>query len=214
MPDLEARVVRTIGDPDIRFREDPVRILRAVKFAARCDLTIEPETYRRMMEHRLEIAKCAQARVSEEFYRLLRAGAAKRSMELLLETELLEILAPELVRGLKGDADADEAALRRARLLGLPGRARSLVGACARCRRRTRCCWRCWCCRALRDALDPDSNGVRDIGQLVGAGRSRRRSTGCGRRAATASSRARSCSRSATSCPSKSGAPEAAAAVA
>src|SRR6478736_2532735 len=39
--DLEARVVRTIGDPDIRFREDPVRILRAVKFAARCDLTIE-----------------------------------------------------------------------------------------------------------------------------------------------------------------------------
>jgi poly(A) polymerase len=73
-PDLEARVVRTIGDPDIRFREDPVRILRAVKFAARCDLTIEPETYRRMMEHRQEIAKCAQARVSEEFYRLLRAG--------------------------------------------------------------------------------------------------------------------------------------------
>ena len=76
-------MVRTIGDPDIRFREDPIRILRAVKFAARCDLTIEPETYRRMMEHRDEIAKCAQARVSEEFYRLLRAGAAKRSMELL-----------------------------------------------------------------------------------------------------------------------------------
>ena len=76
IPDLEARVVRTIGDPDIRFREDPIRILRAVKFAARCDLTIEPETYRRMMEHSGEIAKCAQARVSEEFYRLLRAGAA------------------------------------------------------------------------------------------------------------------------------------------
>ena len=76
MADLEARVVRTIGDPDIRFREDPIRILRAVKFAARCDLTIEPETYRRMMEHRQEITKCAQARVSEEFYRLLRAGAA------------------------------------------------------------------------------------------------------------------------------------------
>ena len=105
MPDLEARVVRTIGDPDIRFREDPIRILRAVKFAARCDLTIEPETYRRMMEHRQEIAKCAQARVSEEFYRLLRAGAAKRSMELLLETELLDILAPEMARGLKGEPD-------------------------------------------------------------------------------------------------------------
>src|SRR4030095_11336289 len=108
MVDLEARLVRTIGDPDIRFREDPVRILRAVKFAARCDLTIEPETYRRMMEHSGEIAKCAQARVSEEFYRLLRAGAAKRSMELLLETRLLDVLTPEIVRGLKADGDSED----------------------------------------------------------------------------------------------------------
>jgi poly(A) polymerase len=166
-PDLEARVVRTIGDPDIRFREDPVRILRAVKFAARCDLTIEPETYRFMMEHRLEIAKCAQARVSEEFYRLLRAGAAKRSMELLLETELLEILAPELVRGLKPDADAsEEAALHRARFWGylaaldrssavrpVPPSNALLLAVLVLPR--------------LRDALDPDSNGVRDIGQMV-----------------------------------------------
>src|SRR5215468_1051863 len=101
LADLEARVVRTIGDPDIRFREDPIRILRAVKFAARCDLTIEPETYRRMMEHRGDIAKCAQARVSEEFYRLLRAGAAKRSMEILVETELLDVLVPELATALR-----------------------------------------------------------------------------------------------------------------
>src|SRR5262245_2711825 len=167
-PDLEARVVRTIGDPAIRFREVPVRILRAVKFAARCDLTIEPETYRRMMEHRLEIAKCAQARVSEEFYRLLRAGAAKRSMELLLETELLELLAPELVRGLKGgDGDGEDAALTRARFWGylaaldrsaavrpVPPSNALLLAVLVLPR--------------LRDALDPDSNGVRDIGQLVG----------------------------------------------
>jgi poly(A) polymerase len=105
MADLEARLVRTIGDPDIRFREDPVRILRAVKFAARCDLTIEPDTYRRMMEHSGEIAKCAQARISEEFYRLLRAGAAKRSMELLLETRLLEVLVPELASALRDDSE-------------------------------------------------------------------------------------------------------------
>jgi poly(A) polymerase len=104
MADLETRLVRTIGDPDIRFREDPVRILRAVKFAARCDLTIETETYRRMMEHSNEIAKCAQARVSEEFYRLLRAGAAKRSMELLLQTRLLDVLVPELAAALRHEA--------------------------------------------------------------------------------------------------------------
>jgi poly(A) polymerase len=166
IPDLEARVVRTIGDPDIRFREDPVRILRAVKFAARCDLTIEPETYRRMMEHRLEIAKCAQARVSEEFYRLLRAGAAKRSMELLLETELLQILAPELVKGLKADGDTEEAVLHRARFWGylaaldkssalrpVPPSNALLLAVLVLPR--------------LRDALDPDTNTVLDRGQLV-----------------------------------------------
>jgi poly(A) polymerase len=108
LPDLEARLVRTIGDPDIRFREDPVRILRAVKFAARCDLTIEGETYRRMMEHKAELAKCAQARVTEEFYRLLRAGAARRSFELLVETGLLEFLLPEMAQAWKVGEDDPE----------------------------------------------------------------------------------------------------------
>ncbi|MDX2023987.1 MAG: polynucleotide adenylyltransferase PcnB [Deltaproteobacteria bacterium] len=96
MADIEARLVRTIGDPDIRFREDPIRILRAVKFAARCELSIEPETLRRMVEHAQEISKCAQARVSEEFFRLLRAGAAHRSTELLVELNLLPVLMPAL----------------------------------------------------------------------------------------------------------------------
>jgi poly(A) polymerase len=113
--DLEARLVRTIGDPDIRFREDPIRILRAVKFAARCDLTIESETYRRMMEHKGEIAKCAQARVSEEFFRLLRAGAARRSFELLLGTGLLEVLAPDLARALREEPTDEAGRIRLAR---------------------------------------------------------------------------------------------------
>jgi poly(A) polymerase len=108
LPDLEARLVRTIGDPDIRFREDPVRILRAVKFAARCDLSIEPETYRLMMEHKAELAKCAQARVTEEFYRLLRAGAARRSFELLVETGLLEFLLPEMAQAWRNESGDPE----------------------------------------------------------------------------------------------------------
>jgi poly(A) polymerase len=108
LPDLEARLVRTIGDPDVRFREDPVRILRAVKFSARCDLTIEPETFRFMMEHKAELAKCAQARVTEEFYRLLRAGAARRSFELLMETGLLEFLLPELAQAWRKEEEDPE----------------------------------------------------------------------------------------------------------
>ena len=166
MADLEARLVRTIGDPDIRLREDPVRILRAIKFAARCDLSIESETYRRMMEHRQEITKCAQARVSEEFYRLLRAGAARRSMELLLGTELLDILVPELARGLRGDAPDDESTVRRSRLWGY-------LGALDRqsSRRPTApsnaLILAVLTLPPLRDVLDPDSTGVRDVGPVV-----------------------------------------------
>lgn len=169
MADLEARVVRTIGDPDIRFREDPIRILRAVKFAARCDLTIEAETYRRMMEHRHEISKCAQARVSEEFYRLLRGGAARRSMELLAATELLDFLSPEIAAVLKGEPEDDAARLRRARLL-------AYLGALDRSTNRrpvppsNSLLLAVLMLPPLRDALDPDSNAVRDVGHLVSLG--------------------------------------------
>jgi poly(A) polymerase len=110
LADIEAKVVRTIGDPDVRFREDPIRILRAVKFAARCGLTIEPETYRHAMGHASEITKCAHARVSEEFFRLLRAGAARPSMELLIEMKLLGVLLPALNQWLGLGAGTETAA--------------------------------------------------------------------------------------------------------
>src|SRR5690606_3405313 len=77
LEDLEARLVRTIGDPDIRFQEDPVRMLRAVKFAARLGFEIEPETFAALVRHRGEVMKCAPPRVLEEFYRLLRGGASR-----------------------------------------------------------------------------------------------------------------------------------------
>ena len=96
LDDLKARVIRTIGDPDIRFREDPVRMLRAVKFAARLDFEIEPRTYEALRRHRGELVKCAPARLLEEFYRLLRGRAAQRSMRLLLRTGLAAILSPQL----------------------------------------------------------------------------------------------------------------------
>jgi len=96
LADLERRVVHTIGDPDIRFREDPVRMLRAVKFAARLDFEIEPTTLAALIRHRAEIAKCAQPRVLEELYRLLRGGAAHRSMALLIETGVASGLSPQL----------------------------------------------------------------------------------------------------------------------
>ncbi len=96
LDDLGQRHLRTIGDPNLRFREDPVRMLRAVKFAARLGFDIEDETYRAMITHHAEIQKSPAPRVLEEIYRLLRGGAASESMVLLRETGLLALLLPEV----------------------------------------------------------------------------------------------------------------------
>jgi poly(A) polymerase len=103
LPDLDAKLVRTIGDPEIRFQEDPVRMLRAIKFAARLDFGFEEETYRALLRWRGEISKCAPPRLLEEVHRLLRGGASRRSFELMVETGVLAVLSPYLAGLLEGD---------------------------------------------------------------------------------------------------------------
>jgi len=103
LADLDAKLIRTIGDPDIRFQEDPVRILRAVKFAARLDFGFEPATWRALLRWRGEISKCAPPRLLEEVHRLMRGGAARRSFELLVETGVLAVLSPYLAGLLEGE---------------------------------------------------------------------------------------------------------------
>jgi poly(A) polymerase len=101
LDDLRQRHLRTIGDPNLRFREDPVRILRAVKFAARLSFDVEDHTYRSMISHHGEVMKSAAPRVLEEIYRLLRGGAAVESMVLLSEIGLLRLLLPEVSEWLR-----------------------------------------------------------------------------------------------------------------
>jgi poly(A) polymerase len=104
--DLEDRLIRVIGLPDLRFQEDPVRMLRAVEFAARLDFEIEASTYDAITEHRNEILKASPPRVSEEILELLRRGWSSSAVELLAETRLLEPLLPELQTRLdRGDVD-------------------------------------------------------------------------------------------------------------
>jgi tRNA nucleotidyltransferase/poly(A) polymerase len=103
LADLDLKLVRTIGDPDIRFQEDPVRILRAIKFAARLDFGFEPGTWHALLRWRGEVAKCAPPRLLEEIHRLMRGGAARRSFELLVETGVLAVLSPYLAGLLEGD---------------------------------------------------------------------------------------------------------------
>jgi poly(A) polymerase len=92
--DLSARLVRTIGNPDVRMREDPVRILRAIRFAAKCAFEVEPRTFAAMKAHVHEIPRCAPPRVMEEMLKLLRSGAARRCFELMHEVGALRILLP------------------------------------------------------------------------------------------------------------------------
>lgn len=102
LADLEAKLVRTIGDPDIRFQEDPVRMLRAIKFAARLRFDFEDTTWRALLRWRTEISKCAPPRVLEEIHRLLRGGAARRSFELMVEANVLAVLSPHLAGLVQG----------------------------------------------------------------------------------------------------------------
>jgi len=102
LADLEAKLIRTIGDPDVRFQEDPVRMLRAIKFAARLEFGFDEATWRAMLRWRGEISKCAPPRLLEEIHRLMRGGACRRSFELLVETGVLAILSPYLAGLMEG----------------------------------------------------------------------------------------------------------------
>jgi poly(A) polymerase len=88
------RVLQTIGDPEVRFREDPVRILRAVKFAGRLGFTIEPETLAAMKRVAPDLSRSARPRLLEEILRLLRAGHAFQSFRLLRDIGALGVLLP------------------------------------------------------------------------------------------------------------------------
>jgi poly(A) polymerase len=105
MPDLRAGIVRTIGEPDIRFREDPVRILRAIKFSARLDMGIAPEVYDAMVDQRTELERTAKPRLFEELLRLMRGGAAHRSIYLAWDTGTLAVFLPELTAFLEDEAE-------------------------------------------------------------------------------------------------------------
>jgi poly(A) polymerase len=96
LQDLEARVIRSIGEPDVRFLEDPVRMLRAVVLAARLEFTIDPESLGAIRHHKHEIARSAPARLLEEYFKILRSGHAAQAFRQLHEVGLLKEITPEL----------------------------------------------------------------------------------------------------------------------
>ena len=96
--DLKAGVIRAIGDPERRFAEDKLRMLRAVRFAARFEYTIEPETFAAIQRLASGIQQVSRERVRDELTKMLTEGHARRAFELLDRTGLLKEVLPEVDR--------------------------------------------------------------------------------------------------------------------
>jgi len=94
--DLSARVVRAIGDPGARFREDRLRMLRAVRFATELDFRIEAATFEALCEQATSITQVSAERARDELTKLLLSGRGGRGLGLLKETGLLDVLLPEI----------------------------------------------------------------------------------------------------------------------
>jgi poly(A) polymerase len=96
--DLRAKIIRAIGDPETRFREDKLRMIRAVRFSARFGFAIEPHTLAAIIKLASEIHAVSAERQRDELTKILTEGAARRGFELLDETGLLREILPEVSR--------------------------------------------------------------------------------------------------------------------
>jgi poly(A) polymerase len=116
LPDLERRVVRCIGDPDQRFDEDKLRILRAVRISSQLDFAIDPDTEEALRRRATEVLQVSKERVGEELIKMFRSAHADLAVRRLHETGLLTIIVPELqghVAGKDGGIEKTVAALAR-----------------------------------------------------------------------------------------------------
>lgn len=104
LDDLQRSRIETIGDPNIRLREDPVRILRAIKFASRLNFKIAYDTYEAMVRHSIDLNRAATPRLLEEILRLMRGGHAFASFQLLNQCGALAVILPEISQYLENEA--------------------------------------------------------------------------------------------------------------
>jgi poly(A) polymerase len=96
--DLEHHILRAVGnEPDKRFDEDPLRLLRAVRFAAQLDFTIEPETYKSIQRQAPKLQKISRERIRDEMNKLLLSSHPAKGLDLLVELGLMEWIIPEVL---------------------------------------------------------------------------------------------------------------------
>lgn len=100
--DIHHQVLRVIGDPATRFKQDPVRMIRLLKFQARFGFKIDPDAHHAMNRCRDEIIKSSPARILEEILRMLESGASASFFHLMTESGMLDLLFPPLAHFLRG----------------------------------------------------------------------------------------------------------------
>lgn len=99
--DLHNKILRTPGDPDVTFSDDPLRMMRAIRFAAQLDFTIESKTFDAIRRNRSRISIIAKERINDELTKILACRRPSTGFNLLDESGLLELIMPELA-ALKG----------------------------------------------------------------------------------------------------------------
>lgn len=106
-PDIQRKYLRTIGVPFLRFRQDPVRMIRLLKFQARFGLEIDPEAHIALLESRHEILKSSSPRILEELLRMLESSASMHFFKLMTEHGLLQLMMPALASFLETPEGGD-----------------------------------------------------------------------------------------------------------
>ena len=104
LQDLKTGLIRSIGDPNVRFKEDPVRMLRAIVMASRLNFRLDDPIVDAIARHRGLMATASSARLIEEYYKILRSGYAETTFRALAEHRLLDPVTPEIQRGAKNQA--------------------------------------------------------------------------------------------------------------
>lgn len=133
--DTQNRLLEVIGDPFVRFKQDPVRMLRMLKFLARFDLRIDEKTKFAFTQVKEDILKSSQARILEEVLRMLHSSASEKFFRLMLEYGILDLLLPEVARFITSQKDEKIFSFLREidhMILKMPGIAidRSILIAC------------------------------------------------------------------------------------
>lgn len=105
--DIHKNTLRTIGNPEIRFKQDPVRMIRLLKFRARFGFTIAPDARKALIQCRQEILKSSPARILEEILRMLESGASAPFFNLMAETGMIDLLIPAWAEFLKSPDGKD-----------------------------------------------------------------------------------------------------------